>query len=134
MKVISLYSLFPDQCSLKCAWDPDKLSETISDAVQAFDPKKIVDCNAKANHEEESKDLNYQEVYRTAGPLTTKVMGTYLTLPLRFRKLIVTTPAIVLDNHSYDILIGTGFMTRYGTITNHGDNTFKILGQTIPIY
>ncbi|KAJ9086953.1 DNA damage-inducible protein 1 [Entomophthora muscae] len=79
-------------------------------------------------------DLDYQEVFGTAGPLTTKAMGAYLSLPLQFEKLIVTAPAIVLDNHSYDILIGTGFMTRYGTITNHDDNTFKILGQTIPMY
>ncbi|KAJ9060351.1 hypothetical protein DSO57_1031791 [Entomophthora muscae] len=61
-------------------------------------------------------------------------MGAYLSLPLRFGKLFVTAPAIVLDNHSYDNLIGTGFMTRYGTIINHGDNTFKILVQTIPMY
>ncbi|KAJ9082315.1 hypothetical protein DSO57_1005763 [Entomophthora muscae] len=79
-------------------------------------------------------DLDYQEVFGMAVPLTTKAMGAYSSLPLWFGKLILTTPAIVLDNHSYDILIGTVFMKRYGTITNHGDNTFKILGQTIPMY
>ena len=79
-------------------------------------------------------DLDYQEVFGTAGPLTTKAMGAYSSLPLRFGKLIVTAPAIVLENSSYDILIGTGFLTKYGTITNHGDDTFKILGQTIPMY
>ncbi|KAJ9064926.1 hypothetical protein DSO57_1025264 [Entomophthora muscae] len=79
-------------------------------------------------------DLDYQEVFGMTGPLTTKAMDAYLALPLQFGKLIVTASAIVLDNHSYDILISTGFMTRYETITNHGDNTFKILGQTIPMY
>ena len=79
-------------------------------------------------------DLDYQEVFGTAGPLTTKAMGAYSSLPLRFGKLIVTAPAIVLDNNSYDILVGTGFMTKYGTITNHGDDTFKILGQIVPMY
>ncbi|KAJ9067212.1 hypothetical protein DSO57_1001849 [Entomophthora muscae] len=79
-------------------------------------------------------DLDYQEIIRTESPLTTKAMGTYLSLLLLYGKLIVTAPAIVLDNNSYDIIIGTGFMTRYRTITNHGDDTFKILGRTIPMY
>ncbi|KAJ9072377.1 hypothetical protein DSO57_1028236 [Entomophthora muscae] len=105
MKVISLSSLFTDQYSLECLWDPDKLSEIIYDAVQAFDPNKIVDSNAKVNHKEKSKDLDYQEVFGIAGPLTAKAMGTYLPLPLQFGKLIVTAPAIVLDNHSYDNLL-----------------------------
>ncbi|KAJ9049495.1 hypothetical protein DSO57_1023733 [Entomophthora muscae] len=79
-------------------------------------------------------DLGYQEVFGTEGPLTTKAMSAYSSLPLWFGKLIVAAPAIVLENSSYYILIGTGFMNKYGFIKNHGDDTFKILGQTIPIY
>ncbi|KAJ9069173.1 hypothetical protein DSO57_1021316 [Entomophthora muscae] len=79
-------------------------------------------------------ELDYQEVFGTAGPLTTKAVGSYSSLPLQFGKLIVITPAIVLKNGSYDILIGTRFMTKYRTITNHGNDTFNILGPTIPMY
>ena len=79
-------------------------------------------------------DLDYQEEFGTAGPATTKAMGAFTSLPLRFGKLIVTAPAIVLNNNSYDILIGTGFMVKYGTLTDHGSHTFTILGQAIPMY
>ncbi|KAJ9077735.1 Ankyrin repeat and SOCS box protein 3 [Entomophthora muscae] len=79
-------------------------------------------------------DLDYQEVFGTADLLTTKAMGACSSLPLWFGKLIATAPAIVLENSSYDLLIGTGFMTKYRTIKNHGDDNFKNLGQIIPIY
>ncbi|KAJ9071981.1 hypothetical protein DSO57_1031859 [Entomophthora muscae] len=79
-------------------------------------------------------DLDYQEVFGTVSPLTTKAMDAYSSLPLWFGKLIVTAPAIILENSSYDILIGTGFMTKYGTITNHEDDTFKILGHPHVLY
>ncbi|KAJ9084042.1 hypothetical protein DSO57_1028246 [Entomophthora muscae] len=54
-QVIGLSKWLPGQYSLERTWDPDKLSEAISGAVQACDPKKMVESDVKANHEE-SKD------------------------------------------------------------------------------
>ncbi|KAJ9087490.1 hypothetical protein DSO57_1032885 [Entomophthora muscae] len=58
-QVINLGNCLYDQYSLEHTWDPDKLSEAISDVVQAFNPKKMVESDAKANHEE-SKDLSHK--------------------------------------------------------------------------
>ncbi|KAJ9084125.1 hypothetical protein DSO57_1027597 [Entomophthora muscae] len=55
MKVITTgknYNVNPNQ-------DPDKLSEAISDDFQAFNPKKMVESDAKTNHEE-YKDLPHK--------------------------------------------------------------------------
>lgn len=79
-------------------------------------------------------DLDYQQEFGTAGPNTTRAKGAYSSLPLKFGRLIVTAPAIVLDNNSYDILIGTSFMHKYGTIMDHAAGIFKILGHSIPMY
>ncbi|KAJ9064488.1 hypothetical protein DSO57_1030110 [Entomophthora muscae] len=79
-------------------------------------------------------DLDYNEEFGTAGPDKTKALGAYSSLPLFFGKLMVTAPAIVLRNKSYDILIGTSFMATYGTIINHQDSTFSILGHSVPMF
>ncbi|KAJ9063371.1 hypothetical protein DSO57_1000698 [Entomophthora muscae] len=79
-------------------------------------------------------DLNYNEEFGTAGPKKTKALGAHLSLPLCFSKLVVTAPAIVLCNKSYDILIGTSFMATYRTIINHQDSSLSILGHLVPIF
>ncbi|KAJ9054751.1 hypothetical protein DSO57_1010838 [Entomophthora muscae] len=79
-------------------------------------------------------DLDYNEEFGTAGLDKTKALGAYSSLPLWFGKLVVTTPAIVLCNKSYDILIGTSFMTTYRAIINHQDSTFSILCHLIPMF
>lgn len=52
-------------------------------------------------------DINCKLEFGTAGPWTTVAKGAYSSLLLRFGKLCVTAPAIVLENANYDILIGT---------------------------
>ncbi|KAJ9070232.1 hypothetical protein DSO57_1010505 [Entomophthora muscae] len=79
-------------------------------------------------------DLDYNEEFGTAGPDKTKALGAYSSLPLCFGKLVVTAPAIVLHNESYDILIRTSFMATYRTIINHQDSTFSILGHSVPMF
>ncbi|KAJ9078891.1 hypothetical protein DSO57_1002127 [Entomophthora muscae] len=79
-------------------------------------------------------ELDYNEEFGTAGPDNTKALGAYLSLPLSFGKLVVTTPAIVLRNGIYDISIGTSFMATYRTIINHQDSTFSILGHYVPMF
>ncbi|KAJ9088264.1 hypothetical protein DSO57_1024846 [Entomophthora muscae] len=79
-------------------------------------------------------DLDYNEEFGTVGLDKTKALGAYSSLPLCFGKLVATAPAIVLRNKSYDILIGTSFMATYGTIINHQDSTFSILGHSVPMF
>ncbi|KAJ9049428.1 hypothetical protein DSO57_1024556 [Entomophthora muscae] len=79
-------------------------------------------------------DLAYHEQFDTAGPQTTISRGAYSSLPLCFGKLMVTAPAIALENNIYDIIIGTSFMVHYDTVTNHGDHMFMILGHFIPMF
>ncbi|KAJ9088182.1 hypothetical protein DSO57_1025735 [Entomophthora muscae] len=79
-------------------------------------------------------DLDYEEDFGTAGPNKTKALGAYSSLLLWFGKLVVTAPAIVLQNNSYDILIGMSFMATYSTIINHKDSTFSTLGHSVPVF
>ncbi|KAJ9068500.1 hypothetical protein DSO57_1028094 [Entomophthora muscae] len=79
-------------------------------------------------------DLDYNKEFGTAGPDRTKALGAYSSLPLCFGKLVVTAPAIVLHNESYNILIVKSFMATYGTIINHWDSTFSILGHSVPMF
>ncbi|KAJ9056457.1 hypothetical protein DSO57_1032935 [Entomophthora muscae] len=59
-QVIGLSKCLPGQYCLERIWDLDKLSVVISDSVQACDPKKMVESDAKANQEEEFKDLSHK--------------------------------------------------------------------------
>lgn len=81
-----------------------------------------------------AQDLEFKEEFGTAGPYPIKAKGAYSSLFLRFRKLVITAPAVILENQNYDILIGTEFMNKYGTVTDHHRHTFSILGNTVPIY
>ncbi|KAJ9055586.1 DNA damage-inducible protein 1 [Entomophthora muscae] len=79
-------------------------------------------------------DLDYNKEFGTAGPDRAKALGAYSSLLLRFGKLVVTAPAIALQNKIYDILIGTSFMATYRTIINHQDSAFSIFGHSVPMF
>ncbi|KAJ9066160.1 hypothetical protein DSO57_1012351 [Entomophthora muscae] len=55
-------------------------------------------------------DLDYNKEFGTTGPDRTTALRVYSSLLFFFDKLVVTAPAIVLQNKSYVILIGTSFM------------------------
>lgn len=57
-------------------------------------------------------DLNHAVVYGTTGTDSTKSSGAYLALPLRFGKLVLTAPAVVIENQVYDIMIRNYFLKR----------------------
>ena len=61
-------------------------------------------------------DLPYTEKYGTAGPISTNAVGAYSLLPMRFGKFVVSAPAIVLPNKSYNILSHTHFLMVYSTV------------------
>lgn len=55
-------------------------------------------------------NLNFNQVYGTAGTAFNQALGAYYALLLRFGKLLFTAPAVVLEKKSYDMLIGTQFL------------------------
>ena len=78
-------------------------------------------------------DLNYDQVYGTAGLASTRAMGAYSALPMRFGKLLVTAPAVVLENESYDMLIGTQFLREYQATVSLKEGCLQLLGYKIPL-
>ena len=63
----------------------------------------------------------------------TTAQGAYSALPLCFGLLSVAAPAIVLSNQNYDFLIGTAFVKQFKVNICHENQSFLILGQTIPL-
>ncbi|KAJ9086177.1 hypothetical protein DSO57_1006994 [Entomophthora muscae] len=76
-------------------------------------------------------DIDHRKQYGTAGLTVTTAQGAYSALSLYFGSLAVLSPAIVLPNNSYDILIGTLFMRQYRVRTDLAADTLEILGQII---
>ncbi|KAJ9073298.1 hypothetical protein DSO57_1018013 [Entomophthora muscae] len=63
-------------------------------------------------------DIDHNKQYGTAGLDCTTAQGAYSALPLRFGSLAFSSPAIVLPNENYNILIETSFMRQYGVKTD----------------
>lgn len=57
----------------------------------------------------------------------------YSGFPLRFWKLVLTTTAVVLENESYDLLIGTQFLMEFDGIVNHQEGFLSLLGYHVPL-
>ncbi|KAJ9082458.1 hypothetical protein DSO57_1004379 [Entomophthora muscae] len=55
-------------------------------------------------------DLKYHQLYGTSGLSMTHAIGTYSALPMQFGKLLLATPAVVLENESYNLLAGSQFL------------------------
>lgn len=79
-------------------------------------------------------DVNHTTTYGTAGVASARALGAYSALPLRFGKLVLTAPAIVLENESYDLLIGTQFLEEFEGIINHHGKFLSLLGYRVPLY
>ncbi|KAJ9068807.1 hypothetical protein DSO57_1024996 [Entomophthora muscae] len=78
-------------------------------------------------------DLKYTQLYGTAGMAQTRAIGAYSALPMRFGKLLITSPAVVLENKSYDLLVGTQFLQEYNRILNLQDEYLLLLGYEVPL-
>ncbi|KAF5188754.1 hypothetical protein FRX31_021659, partial [Thalictrum thalictroides] len=78
-------------------------------------------------------DVDYSREYNTAGNSTTRAIGAYSSLSLRFGGLVLTGPAIVLDSDSYDILIGTKFFRDFKATISYDTNTLTVFGYSIPL-
>ena len=78
-------------------------------------------------------ELTYNQSYETAGLSTTWAIGAYLALPLCFGKLLLSSPAVVLENESYDLLIGTQFLGKYNGIINLKKGYLSLLNYTMPL-
>lgn len=55
-------------------------------------------------------DLNFDQMYGTAGTASTRALGAYLALPTGFGKMLLNFPAVVLENESHKMLIGIQFL------------------------
>ncbi|KAJ9084669.1 hypothetical protein DSO57_1021923 [Entomophthora muscae] len=54
-------------------------------------------------------------------------------LPMQFGKLLLAASAIVLENKSYDLLVGTQFLRGYNGIINLKDIFLSILEYKVPL-
>ena len=79
-------------------------------------------------------DLPYEREYGTAGKEVVKSIGAYSNLPMRFGTLQISAPAVVLDNNSYDLLLGTSFLRSAKTITDMTQKTFSIMGYKMDLH
>ncbi|KAJ9083546.1 hypothetical protein DSO57_1033734 [Entomophthora muscae] len=58
-------------------------------------------------------NLNYHQLYGTAGLSVTCAIEAHSALPMQFGKLLLAAPAVVLENESYSLLFGTQFLREY---------------------
>ncbi|KAJ9071815.1 hypothetical protein DSO57_1033320 [Entomophthora muscae] len=77
--------------------------------------------------------LNYHQLYITSGLSMTCAIGAYSSLPMQFGKLLLAVPAIVLENESYDLLVGTQCLSEYNGIINLKAGHLSILGYEVPL-
>ncbi|KAJ9080132.1 DNA damage-inducible protein 1 [Entomophthora muscae] len=78
-------------------------------------------------------NLNYHQSSGTASLSMTYTIGVYSALPMCFGKLLLAVPAVVLENESYDLLVGTQFLGEYNGIINIKDVYLSILGYEVPL-
>lgn len=78
-------------------------------------------------------NFNHAVVYSMAGLTRTKSIGAYLALPLCFGKIVLTAPAVVLNNEGYDLIIGTQFLMDFDWIVNHQEVFMSLLKYCVPL-
>ena len=94
-------------------------------AVQKVKIKAILDTGSPVNVVSSKRmkklklapDLAYTQSYGTAELSTTRAIGAYSALPLRFGNLLLAAPAVVLKNETYNLLVGTQFLQEYSVAT-----------------
>ena len=79
-------------------------------------------------------DVDYKKSLGTAGPNVTRAVGAYSALTLRFGKTILQSPAIVLNNNNYYILIGTSLMRQWNCKIYLAKNLLFIHVEEIPFF
>jgi len=78
-------------------------------------------------------NLNYHQLYGIAGLSMTRAIGAYSALPMQFGKLLLAVPAVVLENESYNLLVGTQFLREYNEIIDLKDGYLSILGYEVTL-
>lgn len=78
--------------------------------------------------------INHRKDYGTTDIEKVRSLGAYSALPMKFRKLFVSAPVIVLPNCNYDMLLGTSFLLKFGIVTDFKKKTLEILGQKFLLY
>ncbi|KAJ9064562.1 DNA damage-inducible protein 1 [Entomophthora muscae] len=78
-------------------------------------------------------DLNYHQLYGMAGLPMTHAIGSYSALPMQFGKLLLAALAVILENKSYNLLVGTQFLRKYNGIINLKYGNLFIMGYEVPL-
>lgn len=78
-------------------------------------------------------DLDHAAVYGTAVMTSTNSIGAYSNLPLRFWKLVLTSPTVVLKNEGCDLLIGTQYLKEFYGIVKHQQGLIYLLVFRVPL-
>lgn len=78
-------------------------------------------------------NLNFDQVYGTSETASTRALGAYLALPMRVGKPLLTSPAVVLKNESYDMLIGAQSLREYQATGILKEGALSMLGYLIPL-
>lgn len=79
-------------------------------------------------------DIAHKQQYGTAGANPTTSIGAYSALILQFGAIIVSTPAVVLPNNNYSMLIGTSFLKNYKVNICLKENELTIMNHSIPLH
>ncbi|KAJ9076856.1 hypothetical protein DSO57_1022299, partial [Entomophthora muscae] len=79
-------------------------------------------------------DVDYFILYETCRTSSTQSIGAYYSLPLRFGKLVLTAPAIVLENKNYDFLVGKKFPEEFDGIINTPEKFLTLFRYHIPLH
>ena len=118
-----------------------KTTTQVEVSIQKVNVKAILDTGSPVNAVlsklmnklKLAPDLNYNQIYGTAGLISTKAIGAYSALPMRFRKMLIAAPAVVLENDSYNLLIGTQFLREYNGIINLKEGYLSLLSYDVPL-
>lgn len=65
---------------------------------------------------------------------TNTAIGAYSALPMRFGNFLITAPAVVLPNNSYNILISTQFSLEFQEVINYKEIYLLLLSYKVPIF
>lgn len=75
--------------------------------------------------------IDFNDIHGTTGPSATRALGAYSSIPIRFGKLTLAFPAVVLESTSYDFLLGTEFLKHHSFQILNDTNILKVLEYEI---
>lgn len=78
-----------------------------------------------------ASNLNHSVIYGITVLANTLSIGANIVLHLCFGKLVLKSPVVVLENKSYERLIGTPFLLEFDDILNHHESFLSLMGYRV---